>query len=427
MIQTKTYDVLVVGAGIAGLAAARTLAAAGKDVLLLEARERVGGRVWSVQSPDSELPVELGAEFVHGRPPELWRLIEEAKLLSWELDGKQMCFEAGALTECSQDESFSLLEELSEDEPDLTFAEWIAQKNISEEMAQGATAFVEGFNAADARRIGTAALARQQKAEDAIEGDRLFRIRKGYSALADFLLKKFEEAGGTVCLSTSVKAVEWQKGFVRIASQRAADPQQTIFLARQCVVTLPLGLLQSGSVQFAPEPQQTMQAAARMAMGSARRITYLFRERFWLERAAEMSFLFADEGMPRVWWTPSPDAAARITGWVGGPRALDVGTDEDFARTGLRSLARFFDLPEDRLLAMLLGWHTHDWQRDPLSLGAYSYAPKGAVNASSAMAEPIERTLFFAGEHTDTTGHWGTVHAALRSGLRAAEQVLIGG
>ena len=377
-------------------------------------------------SKRGDLPVELGAEFVHGRPPELWRLIEEAGLRTYELHGRQICFEDGALTECSRGDAFAVLEELREDEPDLSFTEWIAGKNINEETAQAATAFVEGFNAADARKIGTAALAKQQKAEDAIEGDRVFRVENGYSALAAHLLKKFEEAGGSVCLSTLVEFVAWQKGAVRVGTRSASDAQEIDFSARQCVVTLPLGVLQAGRVRFDPEPKPVMQAASRLAMGSARRITYLFRERFWQERVPEMSFLFADEGLPRVWWTPSPHTVPQLTGWLGGPKALDKTSagDEDFVRTGLRSLAKMFGITENELRELLTGWHTHDWQRDPLSLGAYSYAPKGALHASDAMTEPVDGTLFFAGEHTDTTRHWGTVHGALRSGLRAAQQVL---
>jgi monoamine oxidase len=424
MTDAKTFDIIVIGAGIAGLAAARALAKAGKNVLLLEARERVGGRIKTVHVAGGDFPVELGAEFVHGRPPELWGLIEEAGLHAYELNGRQMCFESGALVECSRGDSFSVLEDLSEEEPDLSFADWIATRNLPEETARAATSFVEGFNAADARRIGTVALAKQQKAEDAIEGDRLFRMEDGYSTLASYVLNKFEEAGGTVSLSTLVEAVTWHKGAVRVAALSAMDAQRVDFAARQCVLTLPLGVLQAGSVQFDPQPQSVMAAATRLAMGSARRITYRFHERFWQERSPEMSFLFADEGMPRVWWTPSPHSAPHITGWTGGPRALATGQDEDFARTGLRTLAKMFGIAENELHVLLKDWHTHDWQRDPLSLGAYSYAPKGAVDASEMMAEPVEETLFFAGEHTDTTGHWGTVHGALRSGVRAARQVL---
>jgi monoamine oxidase len=75
------------------------------------------------------------------------------------------------------------------------------------------------------------------------------------------------------------------------------------------------------------------------------------------------------------------------------------------------------------LASLLLSWHTHDWQRDPLIRGAYSYAPAGAVRASEVLAQPVACNLYFAGEHTDTTGHLGTVHAALRSGLRVVEQI----
>jgi monoamine oxidase len=86
-------------------------------------------------------------------------------------------------------------------------------------------------------------------------------------------------------------------------------------------------------------------------------------------------------------------------------------------------LAQVFGLPEQQVRDALLSTHKHDWDTDPFSYGAYSYVPAGALDAPAAMAEPVCGTLFFAGEHTDTTSNWGTVHAALGTGLRAAEQV----
>jgi monoamine oxidase len=83
-------------------------------------------------------------------------------------------------------------------------------------------------------------------------------------------------------------------------------------------------------------------------------------------------------------------------------------------------------LRKDAVQKLLKGCYTHDWQHDRFALGAYSYVAAGGLNASKQMTEPVEDTLYFAGEHTDITGHWGTVHAAMRSGLRAAEQVLSG-
>jgi monoamine oxidase len=111
-----------------------------------------------------------------------------------------------------------------------------------------------------------------------------------------------------------------------------------------------------------------------------------------------------------------------LTGWVGGPRALALPRGAALQTEALAMLSAVFqrtDLP-----SLLVSAHTHDWMVDPLSVGAYSYAPKGACNASDELAQPVADTIYFAGEHTDTTGNWGTVHAALGSGLRAAGQIL---
>ena len=172
----------------------------------------------------------------------------------------------------------------------------------------------------------------------------------------------------------------------------------------------------------------------RLAMGSAERFTLMFRERWWerskLVSAAvlrAMSFLFTFRRSPPVWWTPhpEPEALAALTGWAGGPRAGElVGrSEEELGAAACRDLAEVFHLSEQSVRDALIAIHRHDWQLDPFSRGAYSYVPVGALDAPAKMAQPEAETLFFAGEHTDTTGNWGTVHAALRTGLRAAEQV----
>lgn len=415
------YDVIVIGAGISGLAAARMLAASGKSVLLLEGRSRIGGRILTEYPESSELPIELGPEFIHGRSAELWQLIEEAELSTYELDGNLMCSEDGSLFECSHEEDFAILEELSENETDTNFAQWIAEKHVRPKTKQFAIDFVEGFNAADAYRIGTVALARQQKAEDEIEANRSsFRIASGYASLVDFLVRKIEEAGAEIRLSAPIHSIAWKKNHVVV---RTSDAE---FTAQQCAITLPLGVLQANSVAFDPVPQTIMQAAEGLAMGTARRVSYLFRERFWSDLAPTMSFMFLDQGLSRVWWTPHPNQAPILTSWIGGTKALDAYklTDEQFAQDGLRSLANTFKITENDLRSSLISWHTYNWQQDPFSLGAYSYALAGGADASRAMTEPVEDTLYFAGEHTDVTGHWGTVHGALGSGLRAARQIL---
>ena len=144
-----------------------------------------------------------------------------------------------------------------------------------------------------------------------------------------------------------------------------------------------------------------------------------------------MSFLLPKERLEgahfNVFWTGFPSLDPVLTAWSGGPssNAFSDMNDHAIAHAACGDLARIFGLTQEQVLDELVSHHSHDWQRDPLFGGAYSWVPKDAVDASAKMSEPLENTLFFAGEHTDITGHWGTVHGALRSGLRAARQVLL--
>jgi monoamine oxidase len=440
-------DVLVIGAGIAGLTAARTLAEAGRRVTVLEAAPRIGGRIFTMRA--GEEIIELGAEFIHGKPPELWSLVEEAGLETYESTGPHVSYEDGQLVsgtreEAEEDARFAVLEKLEAwTGPDLTFAEYLAQQSFSEELRGGAIGYVEGFNAADHRIIGIAALGMQQAAEDAVEGDRLFRLRSGYDALPDFLARKLTEAGGTLLLNTLVERIEWSAGEVLVSA--SVEGQPVVHRGAQAIVTLPLGVLQQGSIEFVPVPP-AIHEAHRLRMGHVRRFTLLFRPGFWgtltaamppvisaqapssAERAtsAGFSFLFAFDQVPPVWWTAHPVPGNSLTGWVGGPRsdALASFTAAQLAELSCETLAKILAVPPESIRAQLLACYMHDWSRDALAFGAYSYVPAGALDACSKMTIPAEDTLFFAGEHTDTTGHWGTVHAAIRSGLRAARQVL---
>lgn len=428
----EILDVLVIGAGIAGLAAARALAERGLRTLVVEARDRVGGRIHSLQT--SEGVVELGAEFVHGRDRKLWELLEEAGAETFERDGAMLREdEDGELVkeeDAAAGETDSLAE-LAHLPDDMSFADWLASSDVPQEEHRALLGYVEGFNAADAKRISARALGVQQKAEDSIEGERVWHVRGGYSQLTTYLANRVRAAGGGVKLGCVVRSVRWSAGEVVV------DTTNGIFRARRCIVTLPLGVLQivnrEGGIGFDPEPQAIAQAR-RLAMGSAERFTMEFRESWWEkskrvdEKALrQMSFLFTYRRSPPVWWTrhPEPEALATMTGWAGGPRAAELigRSEEELGEQACRDLAQVFELPEQLLRDALIATHRNDWQLDPFSRGAYTYVPVNAIDAPLRMTEPEDDTLFFAGEHTDTTGNWGTVHAALRTGLRAAEQV----
>jgi monoamine oxidase len=423
--SSTRLDTVVVGAGMAGLTAARTLAEAGVRVAVLEARSRIGGRILTHRSGGH--PLELGAEFIHGRSPELWALIAETGLDTYERKGSPACFEDGSLRRCNPGEhAFSLLEGLENPpDPDVSFTQYLSTLETSDSERSFLLGFAEGFNAADASQISSASLGAQQKAEDAEQGDHSFYLSGGYDRLAEYLAGRIVDYGGSIRLNSPVREIRWTP-----SSAKIVDHKQT-FTARHVVVTLPLGVLQAETVVIEPRPEAILQAASQLRMGHVTRFTLLFREAFWTKLPPsspldDLGFLFSFSEAPPVWWTTHPHPSPVLTGWVGGPRsaALSGLTSDELAEKACSTLARIFNLEATRVRQLLLSCHTHDWSKDPFTLGAYSYVATGGLDASRQLSQPVANTLFFAGEHTDTTGSWGTVHAAIRSGLRAAQQIL---
>jgi monoamine oxidase len=139
-----------------------------------------------------------------------------------------------------------------------------------------------------------------------------------------------------------------------------------------------------------------------------------------------MSFVFSQDDWFPTWWTTMPTRSSLLTGWAGGTRAKKLAlTGEEFmVERALESLGRVLGLERSTLEGQLEGHYVHDWDADPFSRGAYSYAAVGGAGAPRILSQPLEETLFLAGEATDVRGNSGTVHGAIASGRRAAHQVL---
>lgn len=437
------YDVLIIGAGVAGLIAGRLLAEAGLRVAIVEARDRIGGRIWTQSiSPDRsrlQMPLELGAEFVHGLPPETWSLIKEAGLNTFEIEGLAYRYDGGRLMAANEHEqpnaAESVLEQMTQwmqRQPsgnDISFIEYLEARAVDPLAARAASNYVEGFNAADQRCISVAALAKQQVAEDAIAADRLFRLDAGYAGLPNFLAEKFTAAGGELILEAPVRKIAWKRGAVTVQSTRPGGDTQ--YRSNRAVITIPLAVLQAQTIEFVPRPTEVLIQADRLKMGAVVRMTFAFKQKFWDPR---LSFLFAPAESPSTWWTPALRHAPLLTAWAGGPRAerlLELITADGDASAlcdlSLSTLAKIFALPLSDIRQMLSSWHFHNWQSDEYARGAYSYVQVGALDAPEKIRMPVEGTLYFAGEHTDVTGHWGTVHAALAAGAAAAKQIMAQG
>jgi monoamine oxidase len=301
--------------------------------------------------------------------------------------------------------------------------------------------FVEGFNAADARRISVQALAKDERASARIHGEQSFRLLNGYDSIVEWLRAGLDPQRVTLHCNTMVTALRWQRGRVSAQAQTRTGQSLPDFRARFAVITLPLGVWQAtpgslGAVRFDPELNEKRAAAQRLAMGAVIRIVLCFRERFW-ERlpsqpgadAAQASFLHAPIGANvafPIWWTAQPIKAPVLTGWVGGPAAerLSHQTELEILEQALATLDQMLGLPRVELEEKLNAWFVHDWQADPFTRGAYSYVPVGGLTAVEELAKPIEETLFFAGEATYYEGQSGMVHGALATGRRAAAEIL---
>jgi monoamine oxidase len=380
-------DVIVIGAGVSGLAAARELVRAGREVIVLEARDRIGGRIHTLHDRQTPVPLELGAEFVHGMHPALWDVLRAAVVPVVELegggpDGLRAIFKAMAQA------------------PEQTFAEFLAKFEASAEVKQSITGYVEGFNAARKETVGTDWLVREKYAADGIEGDRSFRVLSGYDSVPNFLAQ-----GLNIRLSTPVRQIRWTPGKVSVET----DGQ--VFQAPRAIVTMPF------LIPIKPEPASLSAAGAAIVIGPAVRVTF----RFSKAPRQHVSFIHGDQPFP-VWWTPHPVQTTVITGWAGGPKAdaLTGLAEPELIRIALESLRGIAD--ED--LGEPEASFFHDWQSDPWSRGAYSYVAANGSPAQKALAKPVEETIFFAGEAVTPSGHTGTVHGAIASGQEAARRCL---
>lgn len=322
----------------------------------------------------------------------------------------------------------AILAKMKKGERDRSFQEF-----VDECCPQGSDAkrwamqYVQGFHAARPERIGVWGLIEAEEASEQIDGDAQFRVLNGYSLLVEHLRAQL----GPAChlhLHAIVERVTWRRGQVEVALTHG----QTL-RARKAVVTLPLGVLQAGSVRFDPPLASKQRALACLEMGAVVRVALRFRERFWEsvkdaagKSLAELGFLFSEDPHFPTWWSQLPARTAVLTAWSAGPRGeQNSGLSHDaLSRRALDSLASLLDFDRARLGALLLSAHAHDWQSDPFARGGYSYVAAGGEGAERELAAPLDDTLFFAGEAANFEGHNGTVNGAMMTGYRVARELL---
>jgi monoamine oxidase len=422
-------DVLIIGAGAAGLRAAVDLVDAGVDVRVLEARDRVGGRAWTVRHHAAPTPIELGAEFVHGDAPETEKLARDAASLIVDVEGDQWRARSGRLTRQNDfwDAVGAVMKRLDADrEPDRSFGAFLRTAPGGRRLAAARTlarSFVQGFHAADLDAISERALAQSGNPAADESASRHGRLTSGYGPLMQRLGARCSDR---IDYGAAVARVEWRRGGaeVMLANGSCID-------ARAVIVTVPLPLLQTRALRIEPEPAHVRNAIDLLATGSVVCITLVMRGRFWedddfhsgRDSLQRLSFLHTPKAAFNIWWTAHPLRAPVIVGWSGGPPARALAAQGDIEGAALASLSEALGLTRRRLASHVVATFTHDWDADPFSRGAYSYPAVHGATAAARLARPVQGTLFFAGEATSSQES-GTVEGALASGARAARQLL---
>jgi monoamine oxidase len=417
--------ILIIGAGAAGLMAARMLSAAGYAVTVLEANDRTGGRIHTVQPEGFLQPVEEGAEFMHGKLPLTMQLLQEADIEYIPVEGKMIRVKKG---QWSTQEDFTvgwneLMQRMKDLKEDMSLAAFL-QKYFSDEkyteLRNSVQRFAEGFDGADISRASVLGM----REEWMNEQDEQFRIRGGYQQIIHYLQQQCIANGCTIHTSCVVKKINWQQNSVQ-----AITSNNTVFRGNKVIITVPLGVLQaapghSTSLVFEPAIDDYMQAIQNIGYGAVTKILLQFSERFWLQHEKNIGFLLSGETIP-TWWTLAPDTRPLLTGWLGGPQTekLKHADNKTILQLALQSLASIFSIAEQQLHQLLTAWHIAKWQTNEYYLGAYSYSTLQTTAARQLLNKPVDDTIYFAGEAIYDGISGGTVEAALVSGVGVGELI----
>ncbi len=420
-MTVERTDTIVIGAGAAGLAAARVLADAGREVVVLEARNRIGGRLFTDRTL-CDLPVDLGGELIHGAEVVTWEIARALGLPTRKMTGVFLREQGEWIPFDDADLRGIDPAALPEPEPGESRQGWLERAGIPEQewppIFRMLDADGEPFD-----RVSAGAKIAQLSLEPVVDayGSADHALLTGYDAVMQALAD-----GIDIRFDATVHEVTWSgQGVAIVATDTRGNARH--YTADHAVATFPIGVLKGGAVRFAPPlPPSRQQAIDALGITSVVKLLYGF-DRAVFPDGWDMVFDF-DNPIP-IWWawdgttTRDRHDFQVVTAWAAGDvsRRLRAEAVDDRAllELGLDALRRLFDQPD--LTPAFATWH--DWEADPFALGAYSSVPPGAETAYQALSKPDTGRLLWAGEAT-IPGQSKTVHGAIASGRRAASAIL---
>jgi monoamine oxidase len=426
-METDTHEIIVIGAGACGLMAAWELIQTGKNVLILEARDRTGGRIHTIEDDKFELSVELGAEFVHGDLPITKSVLKKADVKLIKTGGEIWQKEDDKLSEQEDfidgfDKLNKKLNSLTKDISVHDFIEQYLQDKKYEDVVFTLKNYVEGYYSADLKKASTLGL----REELNNSSNKQYRPEGGYIRLIHYLCQQIESKGGKIVLNNPVQRIEWDKEPITIRTNTQN------YHSKKILLTIPIGLLQSQMIQFYPDIPDKINASKKLGYGPSIKTIFQFEKAFWEneqltqgKKLNKLGFIFSEAFIP-TWWTQNPAKVCMMTGWSGGPHAekLKGLSNEQIKDKGLESLSQIFNIDIIHLKQFVKGWHVAEWMEDKYSCGAYSYEVVDGKKAKDIIRTPLDKRIYFAGEGLIDGPDIGTVEGALQSGRETAYKII---
>jgi monoamine oxidase len=419
----REQSVIIIGGGIAGLRAAKILCSQKKQVVLLEARSRLGGRIDTI-IPD-HFPgtvLECGAEFIHGELPATVGLLHQYKIPFHRVLGEMVNLSKEKSAAHEGSAWNKMLEKMSALKKDISLSGFLdehfaGEKNIS--FNNSIKKYAAGFDLADPHTASSRSLYREWNGGS----DNQFRIEGGYKKLIDALHDDCLQSGCEIFTSTVINEIRWRKNSVRVSTTTGK-----LFSASKALITIPAGIFKDetkkGFIHFNPAIPEKISAFKDIGFGAVIKIFLLFKTAFWRSAYKDGGFFFTPFSVP-TWWTQEPEKNNLLTGWLGGydVKKWDQQPDEKILEAAINSLALSFDLHKNQLQELLVYSKIINWNKEDFSNGGYCFSTLNSATAKNQLAEPTENTIYFAGEAVYDGQMQGTVEAALQSAMETAAKM----
>ncbi len=415
--------IIVIGAGAAGMYAAYLLnRLEGVEVQVLEAKNQYGGRIRTLEG-FADFPIELGAEEVHGRKSILGELLDYSKteLIRAETEGEDYYWYKNELiseTELEQKTDFQQFAELIENRweyegEEISVQQYFFQQGFDPYFYGILEGWISTEYGAPLSKIGMASLADSERRWKATGGNWLIRNRSYLSIFEEV----FAEILPKIKLNEAVQSIDYQKDTVLIQTQN-----QT-YEADAVILTVPLSILKKGKITFIPDlSTEKQQAIEKIGIEAGMKIFLRFEKRFWEEDTFSM---YGGENSAEFWVSGFGKSAKNniLTTIANGERAeYFSGLGEKCIDLLIQDLEKMF--PTENVKSLLSGFYIMDWGKEPFIEGLYSYPSFHSQKEREILAKNTKNKLFWAGEATNTEGHFSCVHGAMETAERAVAEII---